>query len=554
MVGEGSGMDVKNMKTIFSIIVCVVLCFGVRAGTIDSAGYDTNTFVVSKTAGTVTLNTNSANPRAVATKGDLVYAMSLSNQVYLSKFAATTNAFVPIQTTDDNYTTVVSTNGELDIQAGRNDVSGTEATMVLSDGYRYTPIQTSFFRLGLDADTTVFGIDSMGANFNTAMELSGYLGAVFYLNSQDPQNGVTDEHSQPSIIAIDGTKGKNGNPGNNWGRSLTLVPENSVHTNVGGSIFLGVGKGGSGQPDGNVVVTNALLRGNTNSLQVSVLGTTIHGPLNASNDFILGPNGGQLAYNNNHICVGINNNISGFLVGDGTGTYTIDHSYFFSGVGIGGTFLNLGAGLAIGTNNVPSHGKLDVWGNGWFNGTVTSMGGFVGGGSGLTGLDATKISGLPNDATKFLNGLGVFSVPSGSGGTPGYTKSLQYVAGTFNSGTTFFLMPDVGSAGNVPTALSQQIGGSVGPFDTLCTNVCVDIAGSLGALVPSNNIVLRVYTNGAVAGTWQFNGDGATAHTNYAGTSFTLPANGTWVWSISNGVGSAFSSSEFRMGFRAILQ
>lgn len=61
------------MKTTFSIIAGMLLCFSLRAGTIDSKGYDTNSFVISTSSGTVRANTNAANPKALATQGQLVF-------------------------------------------------------------------------------------------------------------------------------------------------------------------------------------------------------------------------------------------------------------------------------------------------------------------------------------------------------------------------------------------------------------------------------------------------------------------------------------------------
>jgi hypothetical protein len=151
------------------------------------------------------------------------------------------------------------------------------------------------------------------------------------------------------------------------------------------------------------------LVGGTNTLQISSSnGVAINGPLIASNVFQLGPGIGALVYNNNHVVAGVNNAIGGFLVGDNSGSYTIDHSYFFSGQGFNGSFFNIGAGVAINTNNVPSHGKLDVWGNGWFSGSVTAAGGFAGDGSAVTNLQTSNITGLLDASSATANGYAWF--------------------------------------------------------------------------------------------------------------------------------------------------
>jgi hypothetical protein len=93
----------------------------------------------------------------------------------------------------------------------------------------------------------------------------------------------------------------------------------------------------------------------------------------------------------NILGVGLNNGSSSFQVINGAGGISKDNSLFVSGPGFNGSFFYLGAGVAIGTNNVPAHGKLDVWGNGWFTGSVTANS-FTGDGSALTGLNASALA------------------------------------------------------------------------------------------------------------------------------------------------------------------
>jgi hypothetical protein len=102
--------------------------------------------------------------------------------------------------------------------------------------------------------------------------------------------------------------------------------------------------------------------------------------------------------------------------------------------------------VAINTNNVPSHGKLDVWGNGWFSGSVTAAGGFAGDGSGLSNLNASSLasgtvptarlgSGSASSST-FLRGDQQWATPAGSGNVTGTGSSTAGNFAALSNGST----------------------------------------------------------------------------------------------------------------------
>jgi hypothetical protein len=79
-------MDV-TMKSLL-IFALALIALSAEAASPLFGQFDTNAFVAEPLAGYVRANTNSANPKALATKGDLDYAMALSNMVYRAAFDA----------------------------------------------------------------------------------------------------------------------------------------------------------------------------------------------------------------------------------------------------------------------------------------------------------------------------------------------------------------------------------------------------------------------------------------------------------------------------------
>jgi len=165
---------------------------------------------------------------------------------------------------------------------------------------------------------------------------------------------------------------------------------------------------------------------------------------------------------NSRVTIGLQNGTADLAVLDGSNQNVRDHTYLMSGPNWGGTFLAEG-NLAVGTNNVASHGALEVWGNGWFTGGITA--------SGFTGssLSVDVIKGATSP-TGVINMQGQFTLDDSLG------------AGTIVGAGGAVLLDRDGDAQNLQNLTAANLIGTV-PL------------GVLPASVLTNNLH-TVFTNG----------------------------------------------------------